>query len=443
MNRSRSAWFGYGFLNILEHGLARGMDAVATFAILWCVPTEVFSQLAVAQACVAPALFFFVSPETVLYRDFGKWKSESPGITLARLRVFRRFAWAKALAAIVLSGIFAIGFPSPSGAEFGLVDRFASFVWAFFLPLLPQISGPDREYLRLDLDLKTLNFLTFFQRAIYLLLLVPAAKVFPSSFPVIAGCGVGTSLLTSWLARRKVEAKFAGVSPGMIPEGTSFAVIRNSLRGFSIWNHVSGVVIGWIQTMDLFFLAWFRVSALDVGIYGVVLKFANFTLALPYAVSNLFNVYLGRATVPDRRKEIGLLARFSLALAVFSAVQAFAAYLLAPYVIRAFSRGRWTSIEEARMLQWLKVILPATAVFASSLFWSGWMGIRTPFRKLVVAVYLPWGAVAIAIYASAARWGGAEAVARANLSVMLVFIALLAVFSVISEKPGRAARSSL
>lgn len=429
MTKARSAWFGHGLLNILEHGLARGMDAVATLAILWCVPTEVFSQLAIAQAYVAPALFFFVSPETVLYREFGKWAVEGPAPMLARLRMFRRFAWGKAILAVGLAGVLALSFPSPSGTDFGLVDRFAALLWAFSLPLLPQVTGPDREYLRLDLDLKTLNFITFFQRAVYLVLLVPAAKLFPRSFPLIAGCGVATMFFTAWLARKKVEAKFVGVVPAAIPEGSGGALIRRSLEGFSVWNHVSGVIIGWVQTMDVFFLGWFRLPAAEVGIYGVALKFANFTLAIPYAVSNLFVVFLGRTATPDRRREVRLLVRFSVVLLAFAAVQAIVSYLLAPYVIHLFSRGRWTIDEEARIILWLKAILPASAIFAASLFWTGWLGIRTSFSRLVATVYVPWAVASAVIYAWAVHTGGPDAAARANLSIMGVFIFLLAVSS--------------
>ena len=429
MAKARSAWVGHGLLNILEHGLARGMDAAATLAILWCVPTEVFSQLAIAQAYVAPALFFFVSPETVLYREFGKWSDEGAAPMLTRLRVFRRFAWGKGILAVILAAVLAFSFPSPSGTGFGFVDRFAALLWAFSLPLLPQVSGPDREYLRLDLDLKTLNFITFFQRAVYLLLLVPAAKLFPHSFVMIAGCGAATMLFTAWLARKKVEAKFSGVVPTSIPEGSGFTLIRRSLEGFSVWNHVSGVIIGWVQTMDVFFLGWFRFPASEVGIYSVALKFANFTLAIPYAVSNLFVVFLGRTASPDRRRETRLLVRFSLILLAYAAVQAVVSYLLAPYVIHLFSRGRWTREEEARMVVWLKAILPASAIFASSLFWTGWLGIRTSFSKLVATLYLPWAATSAGIYAWAIHTGGTDSAARANLSVMGVFIFLLAVSS--------------
>jgi hypothetical protein len=405
------------------------MDALATLAILWCVSTEVFSELAIAQAYVAPALFLFLSPETILYRDFGKWKTEGESATLTRIRIFRRFAWMKAGFAILLAAIFAASFPAPSGTTFGFIDRFSALIWAFSLSLLPQISGPDREYLRLDLDLKTLNFITFFQRTVYLVLLIPIAKLFPTSIPLIAACGVFTTLVTSSYARMKVEAKFKGVLPGPILEGPGFGLIRHSLGGFSIWSHISGVITGWMQTLDLFFLGWFRLPAIEVGLYSVVLKLAGFTLSLPYAVSNLFGVYLGRTTEPERKKEIRLLVRLSLGLASFAGLQALIFYFLSPMILHFFSRGRWSVDDQERMVGWLKYVLPASAIFASTLFWAGWMTIRTSFRRLILTVYLPWGVVGALIYAFAVKQGGADAAARANPSVMVVLLLLLAISS--------------
>lgn len=427
--KARSAWFGHGFWNILEHGLSRGMDAFAMLMILWCVPTEVFSGLAISQAYVAPSLFFFVSPETILYREFGRWSAEGPERMLARLRVFRRFAWAKGFVAVALAAIVAAVFPSPTGIEFGFFDRFSALIWAFTLPLLPQLSGPDREYLRLDLDLKTLNFLTFFQRAFYLTMLIPTAYFFPKSFPLLAGCAVITAIFTSGFARRKVEAKFRGISPSPVPEGSASRLILHSLAGFSIWSHVSGVIIGWMQTMDLFFLGWFRFPAAEVGLYSVTVKLANFSLTVPYAVSNLFNVYLGRTSLPDHSSERKALIRFSAGLLVFSVAQAAILYGFAPSILTLFSRGRWDLAAQVRMVEWLRWILPACAIFSTSLFWSGWLGIRTSFRRLIVRVYVPWMIAGLGIYSWAATHGGADALARANLSAMATLIFLLAISS--------------
>src|SRR5690606_10594824 len=117
---------------------------------------------------------------------------------LFRIRAFRRFAWAKGILALFLAAGVAYFVPSPEGTFFGFFDRFSALVLAFSLPLLPQISGPDREYLRLSLDLRVLNAITLFQRAIYRLLLAVLVGLYPRSLPAIAACGILTTVLISW-----------------------------------------------------------------------------------------------------------------------------------------------------------------------------------------------------------------------------------------------------
>lgn len=440
-------WLRHGAWNILEHGLSRGMDALATIALIWFIPTGVFSQLAISQAYVAPALFLFICPETTFYREFGEWKREGPEALLARVRAFRRFAWLKAVAAIGLAAVLAASFPSPSGSTFGFTDRFFALVWAFSLPLMPQISGGDREFLRLNLDLRTLNFITLFQRALYLSLLVLVATLFSITFPAIAGVAIVTATATAWIARRAVEKRFVGVLPTRIPEENVFELLKSSLRGFSIWNHIAGVIVGWIQTLDLFLLGFFRLPALEIGLYSVALKLANFTLAIPYAVSNLYNVFLGRTARPkdlaEKKIEKRILLKLTLGLMGFSAAQALVFYKIGPWILVLLSRGRWSSEEQTRILSWLYWILPAAACFSSLLFWTGWMSIRTSFRRLVFTVYLPWGVIGAGIYFYSVKAGGVDLVARANLSVIFVLVILLSISTLMSEIPGRSRRTQL
>ncbi len=371
-------------------------------------------------------LFFFISPETALYRDFGKWMEEGPAAMLSRLRYFRRFAYFKAFAAILLSAVIAAITSSLPGSDYSFSDRFSALVWAFSLPLIPQVSGPDREFLRLSLDLKVLNLVTLFQRGLYLVLLLPILIFFPGSFPLLGVTSVLTLILTSWFSRRWVERHFLGVLSPHFNFSEFVRVNRNAFLGFSLGNHISGVIMGWVQTLDLFFLGWFRLPAAEIGIYSVVLKLSNFTLAIPYAVSNFHNVVLGRGRTEHEGRRLVLL---SVGLLAFCGLQAWIFYLSAPWILELFSRGRWTAVDQSRMLGWLRFILPASAVFASTLFWGGWMTIRRSLSRLVYFVYVPWAGVSAWIYASAVSSGGADAVARANLPVMGVLVVLFTLFS--------------
>ncbi|RYZ87968.1 MAG: hypothetical protein EOP06_11775, partial [Proteobacteria bacterium] len=146
-------WLKHGLLNTFEQGFTRASDAIFSLALVAVFPPEEFSKLALAQAAVAPLLLFFIAPEAVMYKDFGAWNARGIGYTAANLRGFRIVGWWKAGLAILISAIV---------ASFGSNQsiRFFSMIWAFSLVLMPQIAGPDREYLRLSLNLKQLNFVT-------------------------------------------------------------------------------------------------------------------------------------------------------------------------------------------------------------------------------------------------------------------------------------------
>jgi hypothetical protein len=436
--KGSSGWVRHGAWNVLEHGFSRGLDAFATVVLLWVVSPEVFSQLALAQAYVAPALFFFICPETGFYREFAAWSAEGPESMIARVRAFRRFAWLKAALALAITLPIVVWFPWPEDSPARVSTRFLSLIWAFALPLIPQFAGADREYLRLSLDLRALNLVTVFQRVFYLSSLLIAWVAFSASFASLAMAGILTSLFTAWLARYFVERRFVGIRARRLPESNPAYLFRETLRGFSFWNHLSGVVVGWTQTLDLFFLGWFRTASATVGLYGVGLKLANFMLALPYAVSNLYNVYLGRTPLPSDAKgeaaERASLLKLSVAFGGFAALQSFVLWKLAPYILAALSRGKWDASGQAQIVSWLGWILPACAIFGSCLFWTGWLSIRYSYRRLVFGVYLPWGLVAFGIYGWTARYRGVDAVAQANLPVVMVFVILLIVATVFRKK---------
>jgi len=46
--------------------------------------------------------------------------------------------------------------------------------------------------------------------------------------------------------------------------------------------------------MDLFFLSFFKLPALVLGLYAVGLKISNLSLAVPTAFGNTFAVWVGR-----------------------------------------------------------------------------------------------------------------------------------------------------
>lgn len=428
--KTKSAWLSNGIWNTAEHASSRILDAATTLIVLWSVPTEQFSHLALAQAWVAPALLLFIAPETILYRDFSKWEAEGRGVLLTRIRALRRFAWGKIFAAVLLSfGIASFSY-SGAGPENTYLDRLFALLWAFSLPLAPQIAGPDRELLRIDLKLRELNFVTLFQRGLYLVFLLLAVRFYGSSMGALAIASATAVLLSAGVCRFLVERNFREIVPVHSSADSFTRIISRSLSGFSIWNHIAGIVIGWMQTMDLFFLGIFHFSPLDIGLYSTVLKLSNFTLAAPFAFSNLYSVHLGRVDprqdLTQRRGEWRQMLRFTLGMVAFAVCQILIFRLASPWILSTLSRGRWTEYDLGRMLGWLNWLLPSCALFGSLLLWTAWLNVRTPIRALVLRAYVPWGVLALSVYALFIYRSGPDGAAYANGVVVALLVPLLA-----------------
>jgi O-antigen/teichoic acid export membrane protein len=211
------------------------------------------------------------------------------------------------------------------------------------------------------------------------------------------------------------------------PEGERW---RSFLFGvfseFTLWQHAAGVLLHWIQTMDVFFLGLFRVPAREVGLYGTVLKVVNFSLLLPHALANLFSVWVGRRadSGEGRKRERGVAARMSLLIAGVGILQAAVLILLGEAIYRLLSHGRWSEAEVARMVGWTIWIASGAAVLGTGFVAMNWAMLRERMRALFLRVSLPAAALAFLIYGAAVRGSGLDGAARANLPVAAIFAAL-------------------
>ena len=108
----RPAWRKFFFrpalLNILEHGITRGSDALTSLALIWSLPTETYGKLAFAQAMVAPLGFLFISQDMYIYRNYAAWKARGARSLAHAYRVIDRIVQLKVGFALVLSAAMAI-----------------------------------------------------------------------------------------------------------------------------------------------------------------------------------------------------------------------------------------------------------------------------------------------------------------------------------------------
>ncbi len=419
-------WLRHGFLNTLEHGLTRALDAVISLVLLWALPTEIFSQLALAQAWVAPVLLVFVTPETVIYRDFAGWKSRGSSEIAARLRALRLFGWGKGQLGVLISAVAAIGDASRGWA----------LLWAFALALGPQIAGADREFLRMRLKLVELNSLSLYQKLSLAVGTVLATFALGGQLWAIAAAAVfsvfSSAVMAKWITRRVLIEDGASAASLAGREGPPvLSTISDALVRFSGWQHASGVVQNWVQTMDLFFLGAVGSAtgllARDLGLYASVLKLAGLTGALPTALTNSFQVWLAQETGEGSRRqnERKRLPRFAAMLFAATLLQAAVLIWVSPWILTWLSHGRWSSEEVGQMISWLKWILAGNALFFTLVLPASWLLLRTSVRGLFLRLSLPWLAFSIAAYGLSAWFWGLSGAAMANIPVALVYGILL------------------
>jgi hypothetical protein len=417
-------WFRHGFWNTLEQALTRSADALTSLVLIWALHPEGFSQLVLAQAWIAPTLLVFLTPESVVYRDFAEWRRQGPDHVAARVRALRLFSWWKFGAALVASAALAPLLPS----ETPLVSRFWSLLWAYGIALGPQVAGADREFLRMELRLREINVLTVVQKATVLLGTVGVALLAHGEFAALAAVALLGPAASAILARRvsmlvlrREGATAEGLrgDNGPKPRDT----IVSAILTFSLWNHVATVLTTWVRTMDLFFLGLLGLPARELGLYGAAYKLANLATALPVAATNLFSVWVGRrgSGLTDEKSLVRRMTKWVLAA---SAAAAVALWLCVPLLFPLLSRGRWTAAETQGTAGWIAWLLVSATLFAAPALVFAWLSLRTSYVRLVREVSLPWTLVALAAYPLAIHFGGSDAAARVGVLVSAVYVVL-------------------
>lgn len=415
---SRYAWV----LNLSDHLVNRVIDAGIGVLLLVFLSVEDFSSLALAQAAIAPTLLFFVAPESILYRDF-------LGLTSERFSAIRKFAWFKIVIAIALG--FGLSFVSGLRLEY--------FLWGYCLAVGPQLLGPLKEYLRLSLKLKELQISNLLYKILLLLGVCVILGGLKASFEWIVGWAWGCTIL-AWGFLRLQCAKLRNDPKrsifGFSDLKSDWNELTSVLRDFSGWAHIQGVFQGWVQTLDLLTLGWVGAPTRLVGLYAAALKIANFSLVVCVSLGNLFSVKLARTewghsgVVKNEKDELGVksFTFFGIGMGI-----AAVGTLLAPWVFRALSRGKYSEVDIETLSRLLGIFLLSYAVLGATVIPSTWLTLRGHVQQTVKWIYVPWFLISLGIYYGASLKGVAmgelDPVAWANLPVAMVLYFALWIYT--------------
>jgi len=405
-----------GLGNVFEHGLMRALDAASTFVLVAALAPEEFARLALAQAYCAPLLLILVSPSAILYRDLASWRSESEklaGKRIAMLRVGGVAIFAGALTVAALLG-------TSNGTA-------SAMVWAMSLHGGMQLLAVDREALRLSHGLKKLSLLTFLHKGGLLGWVAWVGFGFSGNTEqrliALSAGGLVWLAFLYLLGRASSPIQPASRAPSF---GESWAFTWHSLRDFNLWSHGAGVIQSTIQSLDLTFAGFFGVPANSIGLYAVVLKLSNLTLAVPNALVNTYAIQVSRAgTGSDdqlwRQKTLG----YSGLLVLAMALQALVMIWLFPWMTETLARGRWGAQEQALQGQWGTWVLAGQALAAGGFLFTSYLSMRGRrvggMRGLFFSYYL-WLFSGAAIAYGVAVMAGTEEGALDRLALANVVV---------------------
>ena len=412
------------FFNTLEYGVTRFLDGATSMLLIWSMPTERYSVIAVGQAVVTLWLVFFVSPSNALIKNYSFWKKYSESLWLKRLQIFRRYGWAMIGLSIFIAAVLARFHHFGEGYS----DRFYSMARAFFLFYFALSCGVDREYLRMELDLKVLNLFTVYQKLFAFLGCLFVLRTDPSRIDLLALVAVLSIVSTALFVQLYVNKK---IKKSLIIENVQNKSVdcplsvKVSILQHAIWPHLSAYIWIWIQSLDLLYLEWFGYSSKTTGLYGAGLKISNLSMAIPFALSTYITILLGRKKTVEKKSDLKTLL-FSMKWgAIASVVQFCVLYLLLPQIIEIFSRGRWSLEERNDLRNWIIWILASGVLMNLTFLMSNWLLVRAQVKLVFYKAYLPWAVFSLVVYGASGQYFGPIGLAVSNFAVVLFYFVLL------------------
>jgi hypothetical protein len=414
---------------LLESVAPRLIDAALVILLLRRLAPEDIGLLERTQAAVLPVMLFFLSPEQLLYKKFSTWKAEGPDACRARIGALRHFCWLKGLAGLALAFLFSI---RAAGPNFAL---FCAFTWAFSRTLGPQIIAIDREYLRISGRVTNAFALVSIQKLLFFAGVVVVAFVWSASpLPGLAAVGAG-SILFSGLAATAQSRRLDGRVTKKAPKerqplfSTMRAVLKETLVPFSFWSHVNYVIGSSIESLDVLTLGVLGFPNRVLGIYGAAVRVANFGIAVPTALYTWFAMRLAQAPKgAPSRTSLATVARPTLYLVVVAVAQTTVLIAASHLIAQVLGSARWTEDERQTFARYLTPLVLGIGLYSTVFSLVAWLKLCVDVRALFARVFLPWLAVAGAIYFFVGVRGDAMNVARANIACYASYMFFVLLF---------------
>ncbi|MEK6970139.1 MAG: oligosaccharide flippase family protein [archaeon] len=368
------------------------------FAILVRLLThEEIGIIGLAGGYMALLGFLMVLPENVFIRDFKKMQ----GRLNEYISSFFFFGVMRSLVLFVVAGGMALHLSSlQSDPRLTLY-----FLLLVGTTLLNSLVGPFREAFYGAYRQARITFVDVISN---LLLLTLIGLLYFQRDVIVYGwlqLGVAMLGLVWWIWNAHRHLHFSFFPP-------TFQLAIDSLRNFSIWNHLAGSVIRLVYQIDIVILGFF-VGLGVVGDYAVALTLANVFFVFPQMIQKVLSLSL--SSVEDKRtleNMLGIAVRYNT---LFSVAQWGAFLIMGPWLISLLGPE-----SPAQIWTYSIYLVSGVTLFNIARPWSSLAVSKIPPKDFFFKLFFLPSMVAVPIYWYAAAQLGALGVAKANLVTFFI-----------------------
>jgi len=351
---------------------------------------------------------FGLVPETIILRCFPDW--ERTGRSRRALEALQWFALGRLL--------LLAGGASLAAMLLGTSGRALGYAAAYALAIqLNQLAELGRLVFRVKLKQRTIVIVDTVLRTLLLasmgvLLVSPHLATY---LAIYASWAAASAAVWSGLLMRETGARFR-------PKGEHLGFLADSLKTFSVWQHLGGVATFTLYSIDPWIMSLLGVGQTTVGRYTVALKICGFFFLLPMFVQSMTTVLL--VNVPDRGVWPRLLSRVLGTNALLALGQWLAFFVVGRPLVWLFGGGE--AVDE--IFQYALVINTGVLVLNLTRPIIGYLTAGADMREVFLKTYLPVCLAALVLYpAMISLWGawGAALASLASYSLLAVALAAL------------------
>ncbi len=396
-------WATLGFGAIDQVGL-RFLDLFSLWIVLHTLPAPDLANYGVVTGTLGLFNAFLLIPEIALLRERKHWIRD--GVLTDHLKAFLLFAELRVL--LLLGMVLLAAAVRGTDSVFFQACAFALIVQTIQLAELARIDQRaglrQRAILITDLPLKLLLVV-----ACSVLFLAPSLNNYLAIYLSWAVLSDVVWLWHLWHHYR-VRLHF---------DWRQVSLIRQVLTDFSLWNHLSWLVMSIVFVIDPWVLTWFGTDTHVVATYTVALKVASMFLLLPTYLQIMAGILLLNADEEEDRRRI---KRLMFGVTASIALLQFLTFALAGERIGRLMRGE--GLDMALFME-VGLILNAGGLALNLVRpWLAELILHGSLRTLALTIHLPVLLFGLCSYYLLTDWFGATGCAMAA-ALSYVLCALL------------------